>query len=108
MQFEYIFFAIFALVVGNFAWRYFRSGSLTGAMLGGKITREVGQVSITSSTASSKSLKVHCMESSDGNSFVGLSLISKAPLAASMVPIKLSKSQAQELAQLLQQAITSK
>ena len=105
MKSEYLFYAFLALVLGNLAWRYFRSGSFTGAMLGGKIKREIGQVAIASGVASSQNLKVHAMESSDGESFVGIALVSKAPLAASMVPIKLSRSQAQELARLLQQAV---
>jgi hypothetical protein len=102
---EYLFYAFFAFAVGNLAWRYFRSGSFTGAMLGGKIKREIGHVAISSGVASSQNLKVHAMESSDSDPFVGIALVSKAPLAASMIPIKLSRSQAQELARLLQQAV---
>lgn len=105
MKFEYLFWAFFAFALANMAWRYFRSGSFTGAMLGGTIKREIGQVAIASGSVSSQNLKVHAMESSDGESFVGLALVSKAPLAASMVPIKLSRSQAQDLVRLLQQAI---
>ena len=101
---EYLFYAFFTFALGNLAWRYFRSGSFTGAMLGGKIKREVGQVAIAKGVASSQNLKVHAMESSEGESFVGIAIVSKAPLAASMIPIKLSKSQAQDLARLLQQA----
>jgi hypothetical protein len=37
-------------------------------------------------------------------SFVAMVLVSKAPLAASMQPIKLTRSQAAELAALLQDA----
>ncbi len=102
---EYLFLAVFAFAVVNLAWRYFRSGSFTGAMLGGKIKRDVGQVSIASGGATSKSLKINVMESNEGDSFVGLVYASKAPLGASMVPIKLSKSQAQQLVTLLQQAM---
>ena len=105
MNFNYVFWAIVAFVVANLAWRYFRSGSLTGAMLGGKIQREVGQTLISSGSFSSQTLKVYSMESSDGESFIGMSLIYKAPLAVSMQPIKLSKSQAQDLVRLLQQAL---
>ena len=106
MSFDVVFFAIFAVVVGSFAWRYFRSGSLTGALLGGRVTREVGVVSLSDRSMSSQNLKVNVLEASGGESFIALSLVSKAPLAASMVPIKLSRPQAQELVQLLQQAIS--
>ncbi|MFC5743774.1 hypothetical protein [Dyella tabacisoli] len=105
MWFDYVFWAFFAFVLAHMAWRYFRSGSFTGAMLGGKIKREIGQASASSGSFSSQTLKVYTMESSDGESFIGMSLVSKAPLAASMQPIKLSKSQAQDLVQLLQQAL---
>lgn len=105
MKFEYLFFAVFAFAIVNLAWRYFRSGSFTGAMLGGKIKREVGQVSIASTGATSRSLTINAMESDDGDRFVGLVYVSKAPLGASMVPIKLSKSQAQDLVTLLQRSI---
>ena len=106
MKFEYLFIAVFVLVLGNMVWRYIRHGSLTGAMLGGTIKREIGEISITSGAASSKKLKVHAMESQEEGGFVALVLVSKAPLAASMLPVKLSKAQAQELVRLLQQAIT--
>jgi hypothetical protein len=105
MKSEYLFFAVFALIVGNFAWRYFRTGSLTGAILGGTIKREVGQVEFAGGAAFSRSLKVHAMESSEGGPFVALVLVSKSPFSASMTPFKLSKAQAQELVTLLQQAM---
>ena len=105
MIFEYLFIAVFVAVVGNMVWRYIRTGSVTGAMLGGVIKREVGEVSITSGAMSSTNLKVHAMESPEEGPFVGLVLVSKAPLAASMLPIKLSEAQAQELIVLLQKAM---
>jgi len=105
VKFEYLFFVVFACVAGNLAWRYLRSGSLTGAMLGGKIKREVGAIALESRHLSSHNLKVHAMESPNGESFVGLSLVSKAPLAVSMVPLKLTRANAQELVRLLQQAM---
>jgi hypothetical protein len=104
-MFDYFFWGLFAFVVANMAWRYFRSGSFTGAMLGGKIQREVGQTSISGSLFSSQMLKVYSMESSEGESFIGMSLVYKAPFAVSMQPIKLSKSQAQDLVRLLQAAL---
>ena len=105
MKFDYIFWALFAFAIAHMAWRYFRNGSFTGAMLGGKIKREIGQASASRGSFSSQTLKVYSMKSSDGESFVGMSLVYKAPLAVSMQPIKLSKSQAQDLVRLLQQAL---
>jgi len=105
MKFEYLFIAMFVLVLGNLLWRYLRNGSIAGAMLGGSIRREVGEVAITSGAMSSRNLKVHAMESPEEGQFVALVLVSKAPLGAGMMPIKLSKSQAQALAELLRQAV---
>lgn len=105
MKFDYLFWAFFAFVVGNMAWRYFRSGSFTGAMLGGTIRREIGQASVKSGSFSSQTLKVFAMESAEGESFIGMSLVYKAPFAISMQPIKLTKAQAQDLVRLLQQAL---
>jgi hypothetical protein len=54
-KFEYLFWLLFIGAIANFIWRYFRNGrSLTGAMLGGKINRELGQVEISKGTLSSK------------------------------------------------------
>ena len=102
---DYIFPAFFLLVLGTFLFRFIRSGSLIGALLGGRISRTVGEITLSSSQFSSRVLQVHVMESASGEKpFVALSIVSKAPLAASMVPIKLTGSQAQELTRLLQQA----
>jgi hypothetical protein len=105
VKFDYLFMAVFALARGKLLWRYVRNGSFTGAILGGSIKREVGEVAIKRGVASSQNLKVHAMESPEDGAFVGLILVSKRPLAASMLPIKLSKAQAQELITLLQRAI---
>jgi len=95
--------AVFLLVVGSFVWRFIAAGSLTGALLGGKVSREIGVIALGGSTFSSQNLKVMTMQSKGGEQFIALSVVSKAPLGASMVPLKLTKSQAQELIRLLQQ-----
>ncbi|QQP96423.1 hypothetical protein [Lysobacter enzymogenes] len=91
-------------VLAYFILRYARHGSLTGAMLGGAIKRELGKVELNRSAVLSQILNVFRMEAADGEHFVALSVVSKAPLAVSMVPYRLSKTQAQELARLLQLA----
>lgn len=105
MSFESLFFLFFVLIVGNFAWRYLRSGrSLTGALLGGRVTREIGEVTLNGGSFTSQVLRVMAMEESTGEKFIAVSVVSKAPMGASMVPYKLSRTQAQELVALLQQA----
>jgi Na+(H+)/acetate symporter ActP len=103
--FDFVFPAFFLLIVGIFAFRFIRHGSLTGALLGGHIIRTVGEVSLSKNGFSSRVLKVQIMEAAVGEKpSVALSIISKALFAASVVPLKLTAAQAQELTQLLQQA----
>jgi len=85
-------------------WRFFRSGSLTGALLGGSIEREFGEISLDGGALHSQKLKVYAMKSPSGERFVGVSLVAKAPLGASMTPFKLTSAQARELAGLLTRA----
>jgi hypothetical protein len=96
---------IFVIVIGKFLHGRVRYGSWTGSFLKGNIERTVGEVRLESPMATSQTLKVHAMKAA-GNEpdFVAMVLISKAPLGASMQPIKLTKSQAGELAVLLQDA----
>ena len=74
-------------------------------MLGGKVGKEIGVISLGGGTFSSQNLKVMTMQSKDGEQCIALSIVSKAPLGASMVPFKLTKPQAQELVRLLQQGM---
>lgn len=104
MSFEYVFFAAFAAVALSFAWRLFRNRSLTGALLGGAIERELGEIPLDGGALHSQKLKVYAMKSPSGDRFVGISLVAKAPLAASMTPFKLTTAQARELAGLLTRA----
>jgi len=99
-----IFLAIFALVAGRFVYGRLKYGSWSGAFLKGSITRTVGEVDLTGGVGTQK-LTVQLMSSSDnGEEFVGLVIVAKAALAASMQPYKLSKTQARELAGYLNQA----
>jgi hypothetical protein len=93
------------VVIGFFAWRYFRSGSVVGALLGGRITDTIGEIELSSSGVSSRILKVSLLQPSNGGpQDVALAVTSKAPFGASVVPFKLSRAQAQELVTLLQRA----
>ncbi|HEY2676068.1 MAG TPA: hypothetical protein VGI65_03805 [Steroidobacteraceae bacterium] len=103
--FDQIFPLVPLAILAFFAWRYFRSGSLVGALLGGRITDALGEIPLSSSSFSSRVLKVSVLAPSNGGPpEVALAVTSKAPLAASVVPIKLSMSQARELIELLQRA----
>ena len=71
MKFAFLFFVVFFLIAGRFAWRYIRSGSLIGALLGGRIKRELGAVEIESGKLTSQNLKVFAMENLDEASLSG-------------------------------------
>lgn len=96
--------AAVAAAVLYFAFRLARTGSLTGALLGGSIEKELGEGALRGGALASQKLKVYAMRTSSGERFVGVSLVSKAPLGASMTPIKLTSAQARELAGLLARA----
>jgi hypothetical protein len=92
-------------ILGLFAWRYFRNGSLVGALLGGRLTDTIGEVSISSSGLTSRVLRVSLLDTPRGRPHdIALAITSKAPFGASVVPVKLSHAQALELIALLQMA----
>ena len=91
-----------AMLIG-FVWRYFRYGSIAGSLLGGQITSTIGEIQLHSSFVRSKAIKVQKYEKS-GDAMVSISIISRAALGASIMPIALSKDQARELAKLLENA----
>ena len=99
-----VFFAIFALIAGRFIYGRLKYGSWSGSFLKGSITRTVGEVDLAGGIGTQK-LTVQLMSSSDhGEEFVGLVIVAKVALAASMQPYRLSKTQARELAGYLNQA----
>ncbi len=102
--FEIVFLCVFALVAGSFLYGRVKYGSWTGAFLKGSIQRTYGEVTLTRGKASSQVLKIVELQSSGGEAFVGLVITSKAPLAASLVPYRLSKEQARDLAAILSEA----
>lgn len=105
MKFEYFVLLIALSGVVSFAWRYLRSGrSLAGALLGGRVVQEVGEIILKTGGLSSQILRVMVLDSPSGEKSVGVSVVSKAPMAAGMVAYKLSRAQSQELVALLQRA----
>lgn len=102
---EIVPFVVMAAAIGGFLCSRLRFGSWTGAFLGASIKRTLGAVTFRSSWSWRQTLHVHVMEKSSAEElFIGLTLISKAPLAISMAPYKLTRAQALELAQLLESA----
>lgn len=102
--FPLIFIAAFAMIAGRFVFGRLKYGSWTGSFLKGRIDQTHGEVQLAGGVASSQVMKVVTLREDNGSEFVGLVLTSKAPLAASMQPFRLSKDQARELAILLTSA----
>ena len=106
MDYPYSYFSrLFALVAARFLYGRLKYGSWTGSFLKGSIDRTIGEVQLSPGIGGTHTLKVHTLQSDQGDgAFVGLVIVSKAPLAASMQPYRLSKAQARELASFLTQA----
>jgi hypothetical protein len=104
VSFDYVVVAGVAAIALLFVWRFFRSGSLTGALLGGSIERELGELSLGGGALHSQKVKVYAMTSRSGERFVGISLVAKGPMAASVTPFRLFYAQTRELAALLARA----
>jgi len=88
-----------------FAWRYFKSGSFVGAILGGRLRETMGEISLASKGTTSRVIRVSTFEPNDGGPLeVAVAITSKAALSVSVAPFKLSREEARQLAVLLQKA----
>lgn len=104
-NFQQIFPFIPLLILAFFSWRYFKNGSLVGALLGGRVTETIGEISLSSSGLTSRVLRVSLMAAPEGQpKDLALAITSKAAFGASVVPFKLSHAQALELMTILQRA----
>ena len=106
-RYPWIFPLVLLGIFGTFLYRRLRYGSWIGAFLGGTVQSVVGEVTLRSSGFSSSTLKVASMRANSSESFVALTVVSKAAFAASMTPLKLTREQALSLAELLQRAATN-
>lgn len=96
--------AIIAFVAARILYGRLKYGSWSGSFLKGSIARTVGEIELVRRLSGTLTLTVQLMRASEDNEeFVGLVLVSKAPLAASMQTFRLSKVQARELASYLNQ-----
>jgi hypothetical protein len=105
LGFEVLFFAIFAAVIGFFAYRMIRHGGFKAAMFGARIDRTVGEVSGERQGPVGVALKVHILRREAAEKLVGVEFIAKSFASYQMTPITLSVAQAQQLASLLNEAV---
>ena len=102
---QLIFWVAFAVVAGRFLYGRLKFGSWTGSFLKGSIEHTIGEIQLSSGMGRTQTLKVQTLRGVDGEGqFVGLVIVSKAALAVSMQPYRLSKAEARELARILGQA----
>lgn len=105
-NFEYIFYAIFALVIGSFIFSMFKHGGFRAAMFGAGIKNKVGEVNGTGQKMMNVALRVHELDSSPEKA-IGLELVAKSLGSYQMTPITLSKSEAEKLIKLIS-SVTNK
>jgi hypothetical protein len=102
--FPFVFYAIFVIVIGNFLYGRVKYGSWTGAMLKGNIEKTHGEVDLSTGRLGSQVMKVVTLRENDGERFIGLVVTAKSPMSASMMPFRLSRDQARNLAEFLAEA----
>lgn len=102
---EVLFFAVFAAVIGFFAYRMIRHGGFKAAMFGARIDRTIGEVSGEKQGPVGIALKVHILRRDAAEKLVGVEFVAKSFASYQMMPITLSASQAQQLASLLNEAV---
>lgn len=98
---EYIFFALFALVIGSFVFKIIKHGGFKAAMFGAGIRNTVGEVSGNGPKLVNMSLKVHELDDETLEKYVGLELVAKTIGSYQMTPITLSVSEAKKLTELI-------
>ena len=102
--------AIFPLLVAGtlFAWwgyRYLRYGSLVGLIVGARVARSIGKVESQSSMGVRRELEVHVLEPEPGrHAEVAVAETARSWGGRNYRAFRLTATQAQQLAQLLEQA----
>ena len=98
-----LFWVAIAAAAGFFLFNVIRRGGFKTAIFNAEIGRTIGEVQSTGAALGSQIIKVHLLRK-NGQSLVGLELVSKSIGSYSMVPITLSSDTALSLSTLLQQA----
>lgn len=76
--FDALFFAVFAAVIGFFAYRMVRHGGLKAAMFGARIDRTVGEVNGEKQGPVGVTLKVHVLRRDAEERLVGVEFVAKS------------------------------
>ncbi len=100
---QWLFGAVFALFLLASVFIIFRRGGFKAGLFNAKIQKTFGEVSATRTNLVSQVLKVHALER-DGESLIGIEVVSKTVTSYHMLPIVLTEAQARALGSLLRQA----
>jgi hypothetical protein len=100
---QWLFGVVFALFFLGFVFNMFRRGGFKAALFNAKIQETVGEVSATGPKLVSQVLRVHALER-NGESLIGIEVVSKTVTSYHMLPIVLTEAQARALGSLLREA----
>ena len=103
--FPFIFFAVFFLVAGSFVVKIVKHGGFKAAMFGAPIESTVGEVSGAGGKLMKLAVKVHRLGGGSSEKAIGLEFAAKSFASYQMLPVTLSRAEAQHLSQLLQSAL---
>jgi hypothetical protein len=103
VEFQYVFFAIFAAIIVYWLYQVSTKG-FKGAFFGGAIEGTVGEIRLARRGIVGGKLKVHRVAAEDGRK-VGLEIVFWTPLSYQMMPVALTGDEAKRLSELLTTAI---
>lgn len=106
-NFQYIFFAVVALVAGSFLFKIIKHGGFKAAMFGAGIQNTVGEVTGNGPKLMNLSLKVHELDEAPEKA-IGLELVAKSVGGYQMTPITLSVTEAKKLSELINSVTNGK
>ena len=106
MQFEHIFYVIFALVAARMLYKVIKHRGLRGAMFGAPLRKLVAEMELETRGMVKTKLKVHVLDPRDpsGGPHVGVEVIHSTIGSWEMKPISLTRDEAQKLADHLASA----
>jgi hypothetical protein len=104
-EFEYLFFAVFALVWVHLLYQVVKNRGFRGAMFGAPVARTIGELDLGRRGIVRTRLKVHCLEQRDDLlPNIGVEFVHTTFGSFAMSPLSLTRDQANTLSALLSQA----
>ena len=102
--FSILLIAVVGLIVGSFAFKFFKFGGAKAAMFGGSIERTIGEARASSGRIVKALIKVHVLAGGPDKA-VGLEFVAKSFASYQMLPVTLSESEARNLIRFLETAV---